>query len=72
MTQAEISRWIESHDRTHGNLVSVREFELVMKNMAEDIAETKETVRWMQRLLVTQLVAFGAGIVLYLVNTVAP
>jgi hypothetical protein len=72
MTQAEISRWIESHDRTHGNVVSQREFELTVRNMAEDIVETKETVKWMQRLLVTQLVAFAAGIILYLVNTVAP
>jgi hypothetical protein len=79
MTQAEVTRWVEHHDRqheqmdrVHAELVTRREYELTMRNMADDIAETKETLRWMQRLLVTQLVAFAAGIILYLVNTVSP
>jgi hypothetical protein len=72
MTQAEVTRWVEHHDRAHTELVTRREYELTMRNMADDIAETKETLRWMQRLLVTQLVAFAAGIILYLVNTVSP
>lgn len=72
MTQAEVSRWIERHDRYHEGFISRREYDLTLKNVADDMAELKEEIRWQRRLIVTQLVAFAAGIILYLVNTVAP
>jgi hypothetical protein len=72
MTQAEIARWIEHHDRGHERYVGRGEFDLTIRHMAEDMAEMKEEIRWMRRLLVTQLITFAAGIILYLINTVAP
>ena len=72
MTTAEITRWIESYNRTHDRLVEKSYHELGLQNLADDIAEIKEAQRWMQRLVISQLVAFMAALIVYIVGQVGP
>lgn len=72
MTLREVTRWIAKHDAAHGDMVGRREFELVTKTMAEDVADLKEGSKWALRLIVTILVTNFVALVYFLVQNAAP
>lgn len=72
MTLREVTRWIAKHDDVHKEMVPRREFELVTKTMAEDVADLKEGSKWALRLIVTILVTNFVALVYFLVQNAGP
>jgi hypothetical protein len=72
MTQAEVSRWVDRHDREHENLVERREFDLVVRQFNLAITELQETNKWLIRLVITQLATLAIGGAFWVMTELIP
>lgn len=71
MSLAEVTRWVDRHDRKHDDVVSKEVHDQIIKTLSEDITEIKESQRWAMRLIVTLFLTNLVGL-LYFLATQAP
>lgn len=71
MTLAELQRLVESHDRRFNDYVRKAEHELVVRNIEGDVADIKDSQKWMVRLLAANFLVVIIALVLFLVERTA-
>ena len=68
MSLPELQRLVESHDRRFNDYVRKSEHDIVVRNIEGDLADIKDSQRWMQRLLVGNFLTLVVALILFLVE----
>lgn len=68
MTTAEMQRMLESHERRFNDYVRKSEHDIVVRNIEGDVADIKESQKWMIRLLAANFLVVVIALILFLVE----
>ena len=68
MSVREMQRMLESHERRFNDYVRKAEHDIIMRNVETDVADIKDSQKWMQRLLVGNFVTLLVALILFLLE----